>query len=292
VLVVAAVLCLVTRAVALRVRSGRHDERLHPIEVAYLAQGGDHAVLVAALGLHAAGRLRPGPARNRELDSRRVRLTREQILQQAPTTCVVVGDVDDRHELEQAVVVAVRGLQTKRVAMDQAVTEGPAVDAVRARLGRLGLVVDATIARWVRLGALWPAAVGAFGVLRLAAGAGDGAAVLVVLTGVAFVGTVVALQVPEQTPAGRSAVADARAAVPDPEQVEVLTRRVAGVGYGTDDPAKVRVGTDPAVVAAWGPEVLWSADPLLGAALGSAPPRLMKQYKVRITNPQQASYGY
>jgi uncharacterized protein (TIGR04222 family) len=291
-LVVACVLGVATRGLALRSRRDREGTELHPVEVAYLQGGPKHAVLVAGLGLHRAGRLRPGPVRNPKDDASRVRLTREQVLQQAPTTCVVVGDAGDRHPLEQAVVRTVRGLATKRVALDPALTTGPEVDGIRERLGRLGLVVDGRLARRMRLAGLWPAAVGAFGVVRLAASPGDGAGVLALLTGTAFLAAASALRVPDETPAAEAAVAAARADVQDPERVQVLLRRVASAGYGTDDPAKVRLGTDPAVVAAYGPEVLWSADPLLGAALGSAPPpRLSRPPRMELGDTPTAT-GY
>jgi hypothetical protein len=77
-------LFLVTRAAVVRLRTGHRGLSLHPAEVAYLVAGPEHALLVAGVDLHDAGLLRPVSR------PEGARMTREQVLQLAPSGVVVV----------------------------------------------------------------------------------------------------------------------------------------------------------------------------------------------------------
>jgi hypothetical protein len=125
----------------------------------------------------------------------------------------------------------------------------------------------------VRRGALGLVLVAGFGVSAFLSGGSDepgrfwflaGAAVALAL---AVVGMA---RVPRLTPAGRRAVDAAQDH--RRREAEILVGRAASLGYGTDEPDLAATAADPLVVAAWGPEVVWSGQPLLAVQFGSAPP--------------------
>jgi uncharacterized protein (TIGR04222 family) len=257
-------LFLLTRAAVLRVRTRRRGLSLHPAEVAYLVAGPEHALLVAGVDLHDAGLLRPVSRQQG------VRMTREQVLQLAPSGCAVDEAATPELPLERAVVRALAAEPGRPVA-DKRLHTAPEMTELRAHLNELGLIVDGRRAWLVRLSALWPILVLSFGLIRLDAGIRGPEAWLSVLAAVAVTTAGIWFGVPRQTPAARRVVLRAEAHRQD--VAERLVKRVASVGFGTDNPELREAGVDPLVVAAHGSIVLWSADPLLAAALGAIPPR-------------------
>lgn len=254
---------LLTRAAVLRLRTGHRRVSLHPVEVAYLVDGAEHALLVAGVALHDAGVLRPTSRQEA------VRITREQVLQRAPSGCVVDQAAAPEHPLERAVV---RSLATgpDRPVTEKSLQTAPEMAELRAHLTRLGLIVDGRMAWLVRLSALWPLVVVGIGLIWLDPGAGAWAW-LAVAAAVAITTAGIVFGVPRRRPAAQRAIRVAAAHRRD--LAARLTDRLDDVGYGTDNPELREAGLDPLVVAAHGSIVLLSADPLLAVALGVLPPR-------------------
>ena len=268
-------LFLVARAAVVRLPMRHRGVVLHPVEVGYLLDGPGHAVLVAGVALHDAGALHPVARREG------VRLTRAQVLQRAPSGCAVdetaTGATGD-HPLERAVVRILRADPGRPVA-DKRLRADPAMTELRDHLTWLGLLVDHRMTWLVRLSALAPLLVLGLGLIGLDTVMEGGGAWFAIVAAVAATLVGMWLGVPRQRPAARRVLREA--ANHRRELAEALTKRLATVGFGTDNPELRAAGVDPVVVAAHGSVVLWSADPLLAAALGAVPPRLGKWGRVR-----------
>jgi uncharacterized protein (TIGR04222 family) len=271
-LVVAAGLgCLAVRAVVVRARRGHRSARLDPEDIAYLHGAPEDAVLVAALRLcerHALDVTLPEP----EEGGRMVRLTREEILQFPPGTVTVRDLPVDTGALGRAVAAAVRAGRPQVTQSDK-LTGGPEIEEVRARLAALGLLLDRQQATQMRRGALGLVLVAGFGVSAFLSGGSDDLSRFWFLAGGAValgLAVVAMVRVPRLTPAGRRAVEAAQDH--RRREAEILVGRVSSLGYGSDEPELVAAAADPLVVAAWGPEAVWSGQPLLAVQFGSAPP--------------------
>ena len=214
-------LFLVTRAAVVRLRTGHRGLSLHPAEVAYLVAGPEHALLVAGVDLHDAGLLHPVSR------PEGARMTREQVLQLAPSGCAVDETATPELPLERAVVRALAAEPGRPVA-DKRLHTAPEMTELRAHLTRLGLIVDGRRAWLVRLSALWPIVVLSFGVIWLDAGIGGPEAWLSLLAAVAVTTAGIWFGVPRQTPAARRAIQQAAAHRHD--VAERLMKRVATVG--------------------------------------------------------------
>lgn len=271
-------LLLFTRAGVVRVRRGHRHVTLHPVEVGYLVGGPEHAVLVAAVALHDAGVLRPTPAPRLQAPTgsrpEGVRLTREEVMRFAPSGCSADATAIPDHPLEQAVVRSVAA-EPGRPAANKALQRSPEMTELHDDLASLGLIVDRPTAWLVRLSGLWPVIVVGLGVLWLGTGP-DGVATWASVGALATSIVGIGWKVPDQAPAARRAVE--RAATHRQDLAETLTKRIDGAGFGTDNPQLRAAGADPLVVAAHGPVVLWSAQPLLAVALGTTPsPRHLRR---------------
>lgn len=293
ILVTGAGLCLLTRALALRAparlrRSGPvADGALHPVDLACIGRGPDHAAVVAFLCLWQRGVLRPRDG-SLPVPAVALPLTRAELAELTVPWEVVDGMSGADHPVEEEVVKAVReageagehSAKPPQVRQEEAVSEllsrlrrrlDPRAQ-VQQRLMALGLIVDRTTERRVYLAVVWPMLVLGIGVTWLIAHAGDNTVVLGALLLAAAGLLLAALRSPRVTPLGRRVVA-----VAGRPTLEVAKRMAQQMKhdrpYGTDDPEIERIGTDPTAAAAHGPALVWGAAPVLPASFGFLPPR-------------------
>jgi uncharacterized protein (TIGR04222 family) len=216
---------------------------LHPIDLAYVRGGADHAMFVALLGLFRRGILRlPLPDAPNPYDL--------QALRQLPVSFADGGQV--AHPLEDALVNGLRQGRPRRETI-MSVGRSPAMTAVRANLVTRGLLVAEEQRAAVYRASLWFLPLCGVASVRLMADAMndqpiDGPVVLALLTaGLALVTPSLARSVPQ----GRSVVGNLRASSPeDPEP--------------PTSPDLWQVGNDP--------ELVWRTYPVLAAALGFLTP--------------------
>jgi uncharacterized protein (TIGR04222 family) len=271
VLTVAALGWWSTRRMLLRRRAHRAGGdriapgNLHPIELAYVAGGADHAVLVAYLGLHERGDLVPAPARqpvaaaDGEPGGAAPEDGEDDVDDVATNVTagweVRAGDATGTHPVERAVIEAVRdGRQVPGSLLRLRLSE--AMGSLHERLATQGLIVDDRLRRQVRLAGLWLAptivvalggALGAQGLRR------DSLAYFgfgLVLVGAAVV-ALLTYEVPRTTPAGSRVIAEARKPYLVPADLD----------------------HDPRAVAALGPARTWKVAPQVPAGFGFLRPK-------------------
>ncbi len=291
--VMGAGLCWGTRALVLRAPTGLEgtprpgDDELHPVDLASLVSGPEHAAVVAFLGLWQRGLLRPRDG-TLPVPAGGLPMTRAELTELTVPWEIMDGASGQSaiHPVEEAVLDAVREAGDRPAATPPEIRQEEAIAELRSRLRRRlhprievqqrlmarRLIVDPMTERRVYLAALWPLVVLGVGVTRLITHAGDNPVALAPLLLAAAVILVAALRVPRVTPLGRRVVA--RAGRPS----RAVARRMAEQlttdrPYGTDDPATESVGTDPVAAAAHGPALVWGAAPVPPAAFGFLPPR-------------------
>jgi uncharacterized protein (TIGR04222 family) len=234
-------------------RTGGHriaPHHLHPVELAYLTGGADHAVLVAYVGLHKRGDLvaapahRPVAAADSDPGDAAADDMPGDVGNVDPDATaeweVRAGDATGTHPVETAVIKAIRdGLPLPGSLLRLRLSE--VMGSLHERLATQGLVVDDRLRRQVRLTGLWfaPSTVVALGGFLGAQGlrrdslAYFGFFAVFVVAGGLGLSTYV---VPRTTPAGSRVVAQARK---------------LHLGRATD------LGHDPRAVAALGPARTW-----------------------------------
>lgn len=288
IVVLGAGLCLLTRAVVLRApgrlrRLSAAERGVHPVDLACLVSGPEHAAVVAFLGLWQRGAVRPrgGSLAARPGD---MPVTRAVLAELTVAWEMVDGEpLDD--PLEEAVAKAVRqagepSTQSPEVRQEEAIAEllgglrrrlHPRLD-IQERLHTHGLIVDTATERQVLLAALWPLLVLGIGIAWLIAHAGNNPVALLPLLAAAAGILLAALRAPRVTPLGRRVVAEA--GKPTRAVAEQMAQQIkSDLPYGTDDPEVERIGTDPVAAAAHGPPLVWGAAPVLPASFGFLPPR-------------------
>jgi hypothetical protein len=187
----------------------------------------------------------------------------------APTGCVVDPAATTEQPLEGAIVRALAA-EPGRPAANQRLVTAPEMTELREHLTSQGLIVDGRMTQMIRLGALWPVVVVGFGLPVVDADNESPATWIAVAAAVAVTIAGARFGVPRRPSAARRAIEQAAAHRQD--AADRLTRRLANVGFGMEDPELRDAGVDPMVVAAHGPIVLSSADPMLAVAPGSSAP--------------------
>jgi uncharacterized protein (TIGR04222 family) len=211
---------------------------LHPIDVAYVRGGAEHAMFVGLLGLLRRGVLRlPLPESPNPYDLQALRLL--------PSSLADGGQL--AHPLEEALVEGLRQGRPRRQTI-MAVGRSPAMTAVRSSLVSRGLLAAEELHASVFRASLWFLPLCGVACVRLMANAMndqpiDGPVVLAMLTaGLAFVTPSLAKSVPKSA----SVVGSSEGPVPP------------------TGPDLWQVGDDPALV--------WRTYPVLAAALGFLTP--------------------
>jgi hypothetical protein len=187
----------------------------------------------------------------------------------APTGCVVDPAATTEQPLEGAIVRALAA-EPGRPAANQRLVTAPEMTELREHLTSQGLIVDGRMTQMIRLGALWPVVVVGFGLPVVDADNESPATWIAVAAAVAVTIAGARFGVPRRPSAARRAIEQAAAHRQD--AADRLTRRLANVGFGMEDPELRDAGVDPMVVAAHGPIVLSSADPMLAVAPGGSAP--------------------
>jgi uncharacterized protein (TIGR04222 family) len=272
VLTVAASGWRLTRHVLLRRRARRTGAdriapgNLHPIELAYVTGGADHAILVAYVGLHERGDLVPVPARQpvAAADGEPGGAAAEDVEDDLDAVDIDVtagwevraGDATGTHPVEREVIDALRdGRQVPGSLLRLRLSE--AMGSLHERLAAQGLIVDDRLRRQVRLAGLWLAptiVVALGGVLGVRSLGRDSLAIFgfgLVLMGAALVG-LLTYELPRTTPAGSRIIAE------------------AGKPYLV--PA-ADLDHDPRAVAALGPARTWKVAPQVPAGFGFLRPK-------------------
>jgi uncharacterized protein (TIGR04222 family) len=170
-LVAASVFALVWRRHPLRSGVDTRLDDLHPVELAYLRDGPDLAVLVAYWCLYRRGRLVVDGLPVAGGDRGPFRLTRDQLLRLERGRVTLAGVRGGGHPLEDALASSIAAGDSHHLRLARLRTS-PEMEAIEAKLTARGLLVDRARVVRVRRGAIPLAAVLVLGIARLAAGIG------------------------------------------------------------------------------------------------------------------------